>query len=135
MTNFEDNGIGFRISPPVTNEALNALFDLAWPNNVWSDFEPVLSRSLAYICAYHEDQPIGFVNLAWDGGIHAFLLDTTVHPDFQRRGIGRALVARAAQAARERRMAWLHVDYEPHLESFYRGCGFEPTQAGLMRLS
>jgi len=26
------------------------------------------------------------------------------------------------------------VDYEPHLASFYRGCGFTHMAAGLMRL-
>jgi hypothetical protein len=31
--------------------------------------------------------------------------------------------------------AWLHVDFEPHLEGFYRGCGFTPTPAGLIRLT
>jgi len=129
-----DSPISYRISPVITNEALNALFAAAWPNNVWSDFAPVLSRSLAYVCAYRQDRPIGFANLAWDGGIHAFLLDTTVHPEFQRRGIGRELVAHAAQVARERGIMWLHVDYEPHLEAFYRGCGFRHTEAGLMRL-
>ena len=126
--------ISYHIGPAVTNDALNALFAAAWPNHVWSDFVPVLSRSLAYICACRQDRLVGFVNLAWDGGIHAFLLDTTVHPDFRRHGIGRELVACAAQVARERRIAWLHVDYEPHLESFYRGCGFRHTEAGLMRL-
>jgi GNAT superfamily N-acetyltransferase len=130
----DNSPIGYCISPTVTNDAMNALFAAAWPDNVWSDFAPMLSHSLAYVCAYQQDRLIGFVNLAWDGGIHAFLLDTTVHPAFQRRGIGRELVLRAAQVARERGIAWLHVDYEPHLESFYRGCGFRHTEAGLMRL-
>jgi hypothetical protein len=31
-------------------------------------------------------------------------------------------------------MEWLHVDYEPHLDSFYRACGFQPTLAGLLEL-
>jgi GNAT superfamily N-acetyltransferase len=126
--------ISYRISPAITNEQLKALFDASWPDNGWSDFEPVLSRSMAYVCAYQQERLIGFVNLAWDGGIHAFLLDTSVHPDFRRHGIGRELVIRAIQVARERGMVWLHVDYEPHLEEFYRGCGFQHTEAGLMRL-
>jgi ribosomal protein S18 acetylase RimI-like enzyme len=130
-----DSPISYRISPVVANDALNALFAAAWPDHVGSDFAPVLSRSLAYVCAYQQDRLIGFVNLAWDGGIHAFLLDTTVHPAFQRRGIGRELVLRAAQAASARGMEWLHVDYEPHLESFYSSCGFRHTEAGLLRLS
>jgi ribosomal protein S18 acetylase RimI-like enzyme len=55
---------------------------------------------LAYICAYQNDYLVGFVNVAWDGGDHAFLLDTTAHPTFQRRGIGQQLVRKAARVAR-----------------------------------
>ncbi len=127
--------IQYRVSPAISNEDLNAIFAAAWPNHTWRDFQPVLDRSLTYICAYTGETLIGFVNLAWDGGVHVFLLDTTVHPDWQRRGIGRELVQRATAAAREQDVEWLHVDYEPHLDGFYRGCGFQPTPAGLIRLS
>jgi ribosomal protein S18 acetylase RimI-like enzyme len=130
----DNSSISYSISPATSDEAMNALFAAAWPQHDWSNFAPVLSRSLAYVCAHQQDRLIGFVNLAWDGGIHAFLLDTTVHPEFQRRGIGRELVLRAAGAARERGIEWLHVDYEPHLAGFYRSCGFQHTEAGLMRL-
>lgn len=54
---------------------------------------------------------------------------------YQRRGIGRDLVLEAAALARERGAEWLHVDYEPHLDSFYRGCGFRHTAAGLLNLT
>jgi predicted N-acetyltransferase YhbS len=77
---------------------------------------------------------VGFVNLAWDGGVHAFFLDTTVHPAWQRRGIGQRLVNLAAQESRRSGAEWLHVDYEPHLEPFYRACGFRQSLAGVMRL-
>lgn len=127
--------IDYHISPPTGNDELNGLFRAAWHEHTDRDFQAVLRHSLLYICAYHEQQLIGFVNVAWDGGIHAFLLDTTVHPDFQRQGIGVELVRRAAEGARERGIDWLHVDYEPHLKTFYEQCGFFPTEAGLMRLN
>jgi GNAT superfamily N-acetyltransferase len=127
--------IQYRVSPAVSNNDLNAVFAAAWLNHTWGDFEPVLRHSLAYVCAYAGETLIGFVNLAWDGSAHAFLLDTTVHPDWQRRGIGRELVQRATAVAREQGVDWLHVDYEPHLDGFYRSCGFQPTLAGLIRLS
>ena len=128
--------ISYRVGPDVSNKELNTLLSASWPDHAyaWTDVQPVLHHSLAYVCAYHDDRLVGFVNVAWDGGVHAFLLDTTVHPHWRRQGIGRELVRRAAAAARERGMEWLHVDYEPHLDGFYRGCGFEPTLAGLMRL-
>ena len=97
-------------------------------------WERVLARSLCWVTAQQGGRLVGFVNVAWDGGLHAFLLDTAVHPDFGRRGVGTALVQRAAEQAARLGAGWLHVDYEPHLESFYRSCGFSETQAGLRRL-
>lgn len=126
--------VTYLASPPATSAALNELFAAAWPGHRAGDFAPVLARSLAYICAYAGGRLVGFVNVAWDGGVHAFLLDTTVHPELQRRGVGTELVRRAAEAARASGAEWLHVDYEPHLHGFYAACGFAPTLAGLIRL-
>ena len=115
-----------------------AAYQTLW-QAAWSASEPDnlnrLNHSLTWMCAYQGSQLIGFVNVAWDGGVHAFLLDAAVHPDCQRQGIGRELVRRAAEESRQRGMHWLHVDFEPHLLGFYRGCGFRATDAGLMRLN
>jgi len=78
---------------------------------------------------------VGFVHACWDGGVHAFLLDTVVDPDHQRRGIGALIVNRLISEVRAAKCDWLHVDYEPHLDDFYRACGFRSTYAGLMRLT
>jgi GNAT superfamily N-acetyltransferase len=78
---------------------------------------------------------IGFVNVVWDGGVHAFILDTVVAQHLQRRGVGAALVAAAAAEARAAKCEWLHVDFEEHLRSFYfDACGFKETTAGLIAL-
>jgi GNAT superfamily N-acetyltransferase len=78
---------------------------------------------------------IGFVNVAWDGGDHAFLLDTKTRATYQRRGIGTRLVATAVEHARAAGCEWLHVDWDPPLAAFYvDACGFEPCEAGLIRL-
>ena len=127
--------IAYRVNPTVTNAELDQLYLASWPNHHPPyDFRPELEYSLAYVCAYEGAELIGFARLAWDGGVHAFLLEPTVRPDFRRRGIGRALVARAVAVARERGLEWVHVDYEPHLRPFYEACGFRPTDAGLIRV-
>ncbi len=134
QTNREMNDASFSTNPSLTNDALNALFAAAWLEHTVRDFNPVLSRSLAVVGAYQQDRLIGFVNLAWDGGYHAFILDTTVHPEFRRRGIGRELIRRVVAAAQGHGVEWVHVDFEPHLQGFYDGCGFASTAAGLLRL-
>ena len=80
-------------------------------------------------------QLVGFVNVAWDGGDHAFLVDTKTRPTHQHRGIGTAVVRRAVAGARAAGCEWLFVDFEPALGPFYlRGCGFRETAAGLIHL-
>ena len=124
----------YRVNPPLDSNDVNDLFAVAWDRHERRNFESVLRRSLVYVCAYRGPSLVGFVNVAWDGGAHAFILDTTVHPEWRRRGIGRRLVLMAVDEATERGIQWLHVDFEPHLRHFYRRCGFRPTEAGLLRL-
>jgi ribosomal protein S18 acetylase RimI-like enzyme len=82
-----------------------------------------------------EGEVVGFVNVAWDGGDHAFLLDPKTRGSMQRRGIGTRLVALAVQHACEAGCEWLHVDFEPELAPFYlEACGFDSTPAGLIHL-
>ena len=126
--------IEYRIKPELSDRDLNDLFASAWENHAERKFGSVLLRSLTYVGAFAGSRLVGFVNVAWDGGIHGFILDTTVHRGFQRRGIGTEMMKRAAKIAAERGIEWLHVDYDPHLHAFYRGCGYRKTEAGLLNL-
>ncbi|GHJ48137.1 N-acetyltransferase [Catellatospora sp. TT07R-123] len=92
-------------------------------------------HSLGWVCARADGRLVGFVNVAWDGSAHAFLLDTVVAADLRRHGAGARLVAVAAEHARAAGCEWLHVDFEDRLRDFYfEACGFTPTPAGLIRL-
>jgi predicted N-acetyltransferase YhbS len=52
-----------------------------------------------------------------------------------RQGIGTELVAVSVAEARAAGCEWLHVDFDDHLREFYfDACGFEPTNAGLIKL-
>jgi ribosomal protein S18 acetylase RimI-like enzyme len=125
----------YRVNPEVTNEQLNPLFASARENYTDRDFTPVHRNSLCYVCAFHADRLVGYVNLAWDGASHGFILDTTVHKDYRHQGIGSHLVKQAVEYAREKKLDWVHVDFEAHLHGFYfEHCGFRPTDAGLIRV-
>jgi GNAT superfamily N-acetyltransferase len=101
-------------------------------------WDRICPHSLGWVTAYLTDgTPIGFVNVAWDGGDHAFLIDTKVRPEYQRRGIGTELVKLAALHAKRAGCEWMEVDFEDkeRLAAFYfDACGFRPTNAGLLHL-
>jgi GNAT superfamily N-acetyltransferase len=126
--------IEYRINPTISNDALNCLFADAWPGHAARDFSVALARSLGYICAFAGDRLAGLVDVAWDGDKHAFLLDPTVHTEFQRQGIGSEPVRHAVEFAKSKGVEWLHVDYEPGLAEFYATCGFATTEAGVINL-
>ncbi|MEU4640658.1 GNAT family N-acetyltransferase [Micromonospora sp. NPDC023814] len=97
--------------------------------------ERLQRHTLSWVGAFDAGRLVGFVQVCWDGGARAFLLDTAVDPPWQHQGIGRRLVEAAAADATAAGCHWLHVDFEPHLEKFYlQGCGFTSTPAGLLRL-
>ena len=123
--------IEFRVREPVSRDSLNELFRVSWDPPAPG---PPLDHSLTWVTAHDGESLVGFVNLAWDGGAHAFLLDPTVDPVWRRKGIGTALVRKAVEEARRAGVHWIHVDYEPTLQGFYEGCGFRETRAGLMNL-
>lgn len=127
--------IRISVDPPLSADALDVVWKSAWGTSASDYIERVLPRSLAYLGAFDGRELIGFVNIAWDGGKHAFIVDTAVHADFRRRGVATQLVKQAVEVAQARGAEWLHVDYEPHLESFYRACGFRVTSAGLIHLN
>lgn len=134
MSNDHRPALRFAERPDLSNPVLNALFAESWPDHRTIDFAPMLDRSLTWIGAFDGARLVGYVNVVGDGGAHAFVLDTTVAPEYRRSGTGTRLVTAAADAARRSGARWLHVDFEPHLAGFYRGCGFRPTEAGLLRL-
>ncbi len=92
-------------------------------------------HSLTWIGAFDGERMVGFVNVAWDGDRHAFLLDTVVAAAHRGMGIGTDLVTRAVALASAAGCTWLHADFADDLAPFYRDrCGLTPTAAGLLRL-
>jgi GNAT superfamily N-acetyltransferase len=116
---------------------VNALHADAFRHRLLDDdwWAQVNRHSLGWVCARENAELVGFVNVAWDGGVHAFILDTIVAAKARGQGIGTQLVSLATERARAAGCEWLHVDFEDHLRAFYfDACGFTPTNAGLIPL-
>ena len=143
-------GCGPRYRPAVTtiftwrgtfrNGEVNALHAEAFQTPVYDDAEwdwvrLTADHSLGWVVARQDGELAGFVNVLWDGLVHAWLQDTMVASRSRGAGIGMGLVARARDGAKAAGCEYLHVDFDEHLAPFYLGaCGFRPTLAGLMAL-
>src|ERR1700738_2961736 len=120
------------------NIEVNALHAEAFDTRVfdeaeWNWKDLVGKHSLGWVVARDGDRLVGFVNVVWDGLVHAWLQDTIGATDAGRQGIGTQLVAVAREGARDAGCESLHVDFDDDLKSFYfDSCGFTPTNAGLI---
>ena len=125
---------------PFTSSEANRLHAEAFGTRVFSDTEwnwrdQVAAHSLGWVTARDDGVLTGFVNVVWDGEVHAWLQDVMVARDARHSGIGRRLVASARDGARAAGCEWLHVDFDDDLAPFYlEACGFRPARAGLMAL-
>jgi ribosomal protein S18 acetylase RimI-like enzyme len=130
---YTGNDIVFSVRPSIDNDQLNELHAEGFEHHVTGhDWTSQLEHSLLWIGAFLGERLVGFVNVAWDGGVHAFLLDTAVPLDMRHRGIGTRLVYEAIEATRRRGgIEWLHVDSDEALmKRFYEPAGFQPAPAG-----
>lgn len=119
------------------NSEINLLHAECFEHRLFDDdwWTQVNRFSLGWVCLRRSTKLIGFVNVAWDGGVHAFVLDTMITTEWRRQGLATDLIKEANKRAREAGCEWLHVDFDPHLRSFYfDACGFRPTNAGLIPL-
>ena len=122
------------------NDEMNALHAEAFATRVFDESEwnwgnQLSVHSLGWVVARDDGVLVGFVNVPWDGLVHAWIQDTMVAASARGGGVGTRLVALAAEGARATGCEWLHVDFDDHLRDFYFvACGFRPTNAGLIAL-
>ena len=93
-------------------------------------------HSLGWVTARDGDLLVGFVNVAWDGAIHAFILDTIVAASHRRHGIGDRAGRRGHRRAHGRPAAsgCTSTSTTSCASFYFDACGFTPTNAGLIPL-
>ena len=123
------------------NDEVNALHAEAFETKVhdaseWDWVALADRHSLGWVVARDGDSAlVGFVNVLWDGLVHAWIQDVLVSTRARNEGLGTRLVAVARDEARAAGCEWLHVDFHDHLLPFYfDACGFRPTNAGTIAL-
>lgn len=73
--------LDYRTRPALSNDDLNGLFGRAYNKTMSVDFQRILRQSLTWVAGYDGDVLRGWINVAWDGFVHAFLVDRTAVDD------------------------------------------------------
>ena len=94
-------------------------------------------NSLLTLAAYEENRLIGVLRAVGDGQTIVFVQDLLILPEYQRRGVGTALLRELLARYPQVRQIELTADDSPSLLAFYRQAGFVPMSelgcCGLMK--
>ena len=136
-----DSATDHRWRGSFTNDEVNELHAEAFGTRVfeaseWNWEELTARHSLGWVTARINGHLVGFINVLWDGLVHAWIQDVMVASNARHRTVGLGLVQTARDRAKDAGCEWLHVDFDDDLKTFYvDACGFTPSNAGLMNLS
>ena len=111
-------------------ERLAAVYRAAYNSTITCErIRNIFERSWATRIALWDGEIVGGVYAFSDGELDVSVHGLATHPDFQRRGIGRALMESLVKSF-EPHMAIL-LTTEPHNENFYRKIGFRPLKGAM----
>ena len=107
-------------------EILNLYASVGWtaytaqPESLKRGFE----NSMLVLAAYEGDQLLGIIRAVGDGHTIVFVQDILVYPDYQRKGIGSALLKAILERYSHVRQIQLATDNTEKTKAFYRSMGF-----------
>lgn len=74
---------------------------------------------------------IGFSRATSDHAFNATIWDVVIHPDFQNKGLGKALMKYLIKKLRNDDISNITLFADPHVVEFYRNLGFTPDPEGI----
>ena len=81
-------------------------------------------NSLLVLSAYEDGKLMGLIRMVGDGHTIVFIQDILVFPEFQRKGVGTALIKSVLKRYENVRQIELVTDNTPKTIAFYRSLGF-----------
>ncbi|WP_340025920.1 GNAT family N-acetyltransferase [Paenibacillus sp. FSL K6-1096] len=123
------------INLPIEPQEIPVLRELAGWESRQADYPAVFERCNFWAGVREESsmELIAFGYVAGMGLQHGYMEDIVVHPEYQRKGLGQALVKGLLQEAERFGLEIVTLTYDAKHTSFYNGCGFTPCAGGVWR--
>ncbi len=119
-----------RDAPVMATEVENLREEVGWDR--FPKYHLILPNSYAHFTVRKEERLVGFVNVISDGTADAFLVDLLIAPDFQKKGLGKALVQKAIADLTTDGICCIQTTFPPELQGFYQECGFHIFCGGII---
>jgi len=112
---------------PTTEDYARIIKAVGWRPRQPEAVKIALRNSCFSVCAVSDDVVVGFGRVIGDGGIHLYVTDVVVLPEFQHHGIGTAIVAAITRWVEEFPFSNTIVAVlpTPGLASFYERHGYK----------
>ncbi|MFT8317592.1 MAG: GNAT family N-acetyltransferase [Sporolactobacillus sp.] len=114
------------VSPKEQNELLATNH---WDVYPLEKLEQGIKSSWGNICAKNEMQLIGYARILSDGIRHAYICNVIVHPDYQKQGIGTAIMNESLKLLRENNL-YPTLVASLGKKKYYEKLGFETESSG-----
>jgi len=125
----------YQYNETVPVKALADLREAVGWNRMESEYGNPLLTSYYHIAVYEQNTLIGYIDCVSNGVTDAYIQDLMVHPAYQGKGIGTALMHHMIDYLKEQRVYMISVVYEESLKPFYAKFGFYPMLCGQMETS
>ena len=124
-------GIDYREDKDIDAGNLQALFtSVNWESGKYpQQLQSAIARSDYVVTAWNGDRLVGLMSALSDGFMTAYFPYLVVHPDYQKRGIGTAIVQKVLENYRSCGRKVL-IAYD-HAVPFYEKCGFDVGEGKL----
>ena len=115
---------------PKRDELLSLYESVGWINYTARPgmLEAACRASLCALGAFDGERLVGLVRAVGDGASVLYVQDLLVRPEYQRRGVGGALLRELLARWPNVYQAVLLTDDAPQTSAFYAACGFQPAE-------
>lgn len=108
---------------------------VGWVRRPLKKVKTAIEHSFIIICLFYQDQDnkklIGFARATSDSVFNATIWDVVIHPDFQGKGLGKALMDQIILHLRYADISTITLFADPQVVSFYRNIGFMTDPDGV----
>lgn len=123
----------YRINATVSVKQIADLRQSVGWNRMESCYENPKLTSYYHIACFDNGRLVGYIDTVSNGVTDAYIQDLMVHPDYQGKGIGSALMNKTIEYLRTNKIYMISVVFEEKLLPFYKRFGFNLMMCGQMQ--